>query len=441
MTLIWKLLRKHISVFELAVFFVANLIGLVVILAGVQIYNDAKPFMGGGEESLIGSDYVAISKRVDDIGANKKEGFTPEEIEGLLAHDCIQNVGRFTPANFEVSARLDLGMGNRAFSTIMFFEAVPDDFIDIDLEEWRVDTEQLLKNREELNSGSVDAYDIDLVEIPIIVPRNYLNLYNFGLSRSQDLPQITDKIIQKLDIDITVNGSREYVDNRGVIRTYSDKYVGRIVGFSDRLNTILVPQQFVDWANGYYAADEETTDMMEDEADGATNPSRLMLEVTNPSDPELIKFLDEKGYISEGKPSESGKAMVILQRSVAIIVVIGVLFCLLSIIILTLSIYLLLQKDIDKLENLVLIGHTPMMVSMPYILMTIVLNVSIMVVGFIMVGYGRSEYLAPIFNDFLHSGLTTTMTPTYVTGLILTAAIICFNIFIIYHKVSQISKK
>ena len=39
MTLIWKLLRKHISVFELAVFFIANLIGLVVILAGVQIYS------------------------------------------------------------------------------------------------------------------------------------------------------------------------------------------------------------------------------------------------------------------------------------------------------------------------------------------------------------------------------------------------------------------
>ena len=37
MKLIWKLLRKHISVFELAVFFVANLIGMAVILAGVQI--------------------------------------------------------------------------------------------------------------------------------------------------------------------------------------------------------------------------------------------------------------------------------------------------------------------------------------------------------------------------------------------------------------------
>lgn len=442
MTLIWKLLRKHISIFELAVFFVANLIGLVVILAGVQIYNDAKPFMGGGEESLIGNDYVAISKSVDDLGANKDKGFTQEEIDELLAHDCINNVGRFTPSNFEVHARLELGMGQRPFSTMMFFEAVPDDFIDVSLDEWRVDTEKVLKNRDDIESGRVSANAVDLVEIPIIIPRNYLNLYNFGFSRSQDLPQITDKLIQRLYVDVTIEGSREYINKDGYVVNYEDKYLGRIIGFSDRLNTILVPQQFMEWANQYYALPAETsTDDELSDANATENPSRLMLEVTNPSDPKLLEFLDKKGYISEGKPSESGKAMVILQRSVAVVVVIGALFCLLSIIILTLSIYLLLQKNIDKLENLVLIGHTPMMVSMPYIIMTIVLNVSIMLVSFILVGYGRSAFLEPIFNDFLHSGLTTTMAPTYITGLVLTAAIICFNIFIIYHKVSQISKK
>jgi hypothetical protein len=133
--------------------------------------------------------------------------------------------------------------------------------------------------------------------------------------------------------------------------------------------------------------------------------------------------------------------MVILERSVTVVVAIGALFCILSIIILTLSIYLLLQKNIDKLENLVLIGHTPLMVSMPYIIMTLVLNISIMIVSFILVGYGRTHFLEPIFNDFLGAGLTTTMEPTYVTGIILTSAIILFNVFIIYHKVTQISRK
>lgn len=438
MTLIWKLLRKHISIFELAVFFVANLIGLVVILSGVQIYNDAKPFMGGGEESLIGNDYVAISKRVERNGLNQEVCFTQNEIDELLKSDMIYNVGNFTAANFEVKARLEIGAGTPAFSTIMFFEAVPDEFIDVDLSKWHVDIDKIIANRNAVNSGIVAQEDIAPVVIPIIVPRNYLNLYNFGLSRSQDLPQITDELMQSLEIEVNISGEARDIDVNGNSVRRKDDYAGYIVGFSDRLNTILVPQDFIEWANGYYgdAAMTQTAD-----GEAANGPSRLILEVANPSDPAFIDFLEEKNYISEDQPSESGKAMVILERSVTVVVAIGALFCILSIIILTLSIYLLLQKNIDKLENLVLIGHTPLMVSMPYIIMTLVLNISIMIVSFILVGYGRTHFLEPIFNDFLGAGLTTTMGPTYVTGIILTSAIILFNVFIIYHKVTQISRK
>ena len=193
--------------------------------------------------------------------------------------------------------------------------------------------------------------------------------------------------------------------------------------------------EFVDWANAYYGNDTA--------ADGVDKrgPSRVILEVDNPSDPKLLAFLDEHGYISEDKPSESGKAMVILERSVAVVVAIGILFCLLSVIILTLSIYLLLQKNITKLENLVLIGHTPMKVSMPYIIMTVVLNISIYVAGCGLVAFGRSQFLEPIFQDLLGSGLSTSMMPTVIAGLILTTVIMSFNIFIIVRKVKQISRK
>lgn len=420
MKLIWKLLRKHISVSELAVFFIANLIGLVVILAGVQIYFDAKPMMDGGEESLIGNDYIAISKKVETIGINSQNIFTTEEIDELVAQDNISNAGSFIAADFEVKASLDIGTG-KPFTTYMFFEAVPDEFIDVDLKDWCVDTDKV---------GNAKPH---LPTIPIIVPRNYLNLYNFGFSRSQNLPQLTDKLMTELAMEIKIKGHVK--DELGNVRTQQDEYIGYIAGFSDRLNTILVPLEFVNWANAHYG-----NDPMSDDVD-KTGPSRVILEVDNPSDPVLKAFLDERGYISEDKPSESGKAMVILERGVAVVVAIGVLFCLLSVIILTLSIYLLLQKNINKLENLVLIGHTPMMVSMPYIIMTVVLNISIYAVGCGLVAYGRSQFLEPIFKDFLDTGLTTSMTPTIVAGLILTTIIMCFNIFIIVRKVKQISRK
>ena len=59
---------------------------------------------------------------------------------------------------------------------------------------------------------------------------------------------------------------------------------GRIVGFSNRLNTILVPQAFMDWA---YATLGDG---------GETAPSRLIVEVDNPADDRIARYFKQKGY-------------------------------------------------------------------------------------------------------------------------------------------------
>ena len=58
---------------------------------------------------------------------------------------------------------------------------------------------------------------------------------------------------------------------------------GRVVGFSNRLNTILVPEAFMEWSNKVYAP----------VADGV--PVRLVMEVDNPADDAIARFLQEKG--------------------------------------------------------------------------------------------------------------------------------------------------
>ena len=93
MKLIWKLLRKHISVFELAVFFVANLIGMAVILAGVQIYSDFSPMLTG-DKPIVGSDYMVISRPNERVG-NDTPKITAEEIEALRNEEFVENLGGF----------------------------------------------------------------------------------------------------------------------------------------------------------------------------------------------------------------------------------------------------------------------------------------------------------------------------------------------------------
>ena len=392
-TLIWKLLRKHISLFELMIFFVANLIGMTVIIGGVQLYSDVKPVMSG-ESRLIGSDYLVVTRPVERVGSGGKR-FSADDVSELRAQEFIRSVGAFTSSQYEVYG--SILFGGRKLSTMLFFESVPDDFIDILPKEWR--------------------YSGGDTMIPIILPRNYLNLYNFGFSSTQQLPQITEDVIKRVELGISLRGN-------GII----EEYTGRVVGFSDRINTILVPEQFMAWANGRYGdgGNEEAT--------------RLIIEVDNPADPELTAYIEANGYEIENKPAESSKAMYILKVCIVIIVCIGVIFSLLSLIILTLSIYLLLQKNISKLENLVLIGYTPARVSLPYNLLTLALNLSIWVISSVVVVFAQRLYIGYISQM---AGCELSASPMVAIGVggLFTTLIIAFNFFIINRKIREISRK
>ena len=107
LNLIWKLLRKHISIFELAVFFIANLIGMTVILGGVQLYSDLKPIMTG-ENALIGSDYLVITHPVERMGVGGKS-FSREDITELEEQEFVSSVGTFNSSEFEVYGAIEFG--------------------------------------------------------------------------------------------------------------------------------------------------------------------------------------------------------------------------------------------------------------------------------------------------------------------------------------------
>ena len=396
MTLIWRLLRKHISLFELTIFFIVNLIGMTVIIGGVQLYSDVKPILSG-EDRLIGNDYLVVTRPVERVGVGGKL-FSEEDIADFRAQEFVEKVGEFTPSQYKVYGSMIFG--GRALSTMLFFESVPDDFLDVKPEDW--------------------VYDAEKKIIPIILPRNYLNLYNFGFSSSQELPQITEDVIGSVELDVVLQGSNGL---------YGD-FRGSVVAFSDRLNTILVPEQFMLWANEEYGDGE----------DAAGEASRLIIEVEDPTNPELVAYLQEKGYEIENKPAESSKAMHILKVCVVIIVCVGVAFSLLSLIILTLSIYLLLQKNVSKLENLVLIGYTPARVALPYNLITLALNITIWVISSVVIVFVQRLYI-----DYISqvAGYELNASPmiAIVVGALFTALIIAFNFYIINRKIREISRK
>ncbi|KAA6307180.1 hypothetical protein EZS27_041153, partial [termite gut metagenome] len=207
-------------------------------------------------------------------------------MQPLRAH-----TGSFTPSLFQVYLGLGINTGAENTSTLsteMFFESVPDEFIDARLEKWQYDESSRI--------------------IPIIIPRNYLNLYNFGYAQSRNLPKITEGMTGLLSIDIQIQG------NDG----HTEQYKGIIAGFSNRLNTILVPQSFMAQANAMYAPNTEA------------NASRLIIEVNNPADSSIAVYFQKKKYETEDNKSDAGRVTYFLRLMVGIVLGVGVFICLLS---------------------------------------------------------------------------------------------------------------
>ena len=394
MNLVWKLLRQHVSIPQFAGFFFANLFGMLIVLLGFQFYKDVLPVFTAGD-SFMKADYLIVSKRIGTAStiSGRTNSFNGSEIDDLSQQKFVKKVGKFTSTEYKVDASMGVN-GQPILNSELFFESVPDGFVDVPLKDWK--------------------YTPGSKEVPIILPRTYINMYNFGFAQSHSLPKISEGLMGMIDFHIFIHGNG-----------HQEEYKGRVIGFSNRLNTILVPQAFVDWSNQYYMPE------------GHSDPTRLIVEVVNPADENITKYLDSKGYEVESDKLNAEKTTYFLKMVVSLVMVIGLVISVLSFYILMLSIYLLVQKNSSKLENLLLIGYSPGKVACPYQMLTLGLNILVLLIAWTILYFVRDYYMGVIETLFpqIDEG---SMLPAIVVGVVLFALVTLINQVAIRQKVISI---
>jgi len=388
MKLVWKLLRQHISLGQLGGFFFANLFGMMIVALSVQFYKDIAPVFTQGD-SFIKKDFITVTKKISTLGsiAGANNSFTQDDIDEIKSQSFAKSVGSFMPSQFSVTAGFGMQESDFKLATEMFFESVPNEYVDVSLDKWHFDK----------NSNS----------IPIIIPRNYLNLYNFGFAQARSLPKLSEGLMGMIKVDLVIRA------NDGRIA----KYKGRIVGFSNRLNTILVPEEFMNWANSTFAPGKEV------------QPSRLIVEVKNPADEKIAQFFQKRGYETEDNKLDAGKTTYFLKLITGIVLAVGLLISVLSFYILMLSIYLLLQKNTTKLENLLLIGYSPGRVALPYQILTLGLNFVVLILAILLVSWARSYYM----------GVVASLFPQIAAGSIIPAVVIGTTLFVVVSSMNIVA--
>ena len=349
MNLIWKLLSKHISKGQLLGFFFANLVGLTIILLGFQFYIDVLPCFTG-EDSFMNDDQVVLTKAVrsSSVVSGQTNLFSPDDVEDLRSQPFVESLGVFSSNEYHANATMWID-ANTIFNSEVYFESVPDGFVDIDKSQWHY-------------------AEGDRV-VPVLLPRSYITMYNFGFAKSHSLPTLSDGVLGMVDISLFVQGDGK-----------KEVFTGKLIGFSNKISSILVPQSFMDWTNRNFSSQSHS------------QPSRILVHFDNPASKEVTSYLEDHGYEVDSDQMNNEKTAYFLKLVVALVMVVGALISALSFYILLLSIFLLVQKNEDKLENLLLIGYTTRSVAWPYQMLTLVLNVGILLVSICAVLILRGYY-------------------------------------------------
>ncbi|MBI1227333.1 MAG: hypothetical protein GC192_19025 [Bacteroidetes bacterium] len=291
-----------------------SFIGFFLLLSTLQFYIDVQKLLRG--DANPSDQYVQINKKVNLFNTlGVKSGFSETDIEELNSKSFIESVGKFTANDFRAGASSDM----LGFYTELFFESVPNEFLDVN--------EPAFRWSEGQNS------------VPVLISKDYLALYNFGFAPSQGLPQVTPATVSKLNMEISISGQGK-----------KQNFNGKIVGFSDRINSILVPASFMNWANANFGNEPGLA-------------SRLILKVQNPMSKDFQNFLKEKGYeVSTGRliGSQFG---VLLKVVLSVLWLIGLLILALSMLVFSLNFQLLIAQNRPEIRLLLETGHYPKQIS------------------------------------------------------------------------------
>ena len=287
-------------------------IALLLILSAVQIQvNYHELLYGSGNQDSI-ANFLVINKKID--GNSLTNTLSAQDIQQLKSQPFVQSIGQLTSSRFKVSAQSP--SERFPFYTDLFFESVPNEFIDVQSTDWT------------WKEGSAN--------IPMIIPNQFLDLYNFGFAPSQNLVQLTQSMVMALPVVINIHHNGQVIP-----------FTGRVVGFSDRISSVLVPQNFLDWANKQYGSHQ------------AGETSRVVIQTKDPGNPALVQYLKENKLVTDADKTRFSKYRQIVNAIVSASWITGAIMLLFALLVLSLFIQLTISSTKKEIGLLITLGASP----------------------------------------------------------------------------------
>jgi len=336
--MIRKLLFNHQDKKQLYIALLGVFIGITFLVTSVHYLLRVSEF--GKDTEIIGANILVIQRKVTSSSTLNltKTDFELEEIEQMKKEPFIEDVQAVVSNNFRVWLELN-EKRIPPFKTDVFIQAVDKKFLDVKSDKWK------------WTEG--DSF------VPIIMPRDFIVMLNTFMSAS-GIPQISDELALDIKFRLRIsNGQKEeWVDSK-------------IIGFTNEIPALLVPEEFMDYANANFSDGSEA------------DITQVMIAGKEGEFGKLEAYMDEHGLESRNSQVVVSRLKSIVGTLFGVISGISVIAVLLSGLVLIQYLQLLMTHNKYEIRTLLRLGFAPKKLINAFFLYFLKLFVIIAFLGFL----------------------------------------------------------
>jgi hypothetical protein len=290
-------------------------VGIILLFCSLQMLVNIQRLLKGNIIRKNGYDYISVIKKVplDTAVDPENSFFIQREIDEIRSGPSVADVAALVTTQFQVDI---LVPGVFTTPTSLYVESLRKDFIDTVPEgfSWK------------------PVQDT----VPLIISSQFFEVFN-ALARSNGFYQITPELAPSINIKLICHGANDSAIT----------FNARCIAFSDRINTALVPEEFMRWANEKFAGRQ------------ADHFSRVYLKTKNADDEKLMGFLIGKNYRVNKDKTKLGAARQVLDGIFVALAVFGLLIVALALMLFSFYLQLVIAKSRESLQLLITIGYSP----------------------------------------------------------------------------------
>lgn len=321
--MIRKLLFQNQDKKQLVIAIIGALLGITFLVTSIHYLIRVNEFGKGSE--ILGPNTIIVQKKVNNsaVFGLAKTDFTEAEIEKMKAEKFIEDVQPVVSNNFNVWFETNDPMVP-TFKSDIFIQTVDPKFLDVKSKSWKW--------------ANGDKF------VPMIMPRDFIVMLNTFMS-SSGIPQISDDVAMDIKFRLAIsNGAgKEYVD-------------ARIIGFTNEVASILVPQSFMEYGNQKYALEEDM------------KITQVMISSKENEFGLVEEMLAKRGLESKNSQMVVGRLKSMVGTLILVILGVSIVAVLAAGLVLIQYLQLLISRNDYEVRTLLRIGYHPKLIIRAFFL-------------------------------------------------------------------------